>query len=376
VSLHVGLSPLNVVPGETGGGELYARRLLPALLADGSVRVSLFLGREAARSFAEEPWSDEVTIVEVPASMRSRPVRVAAEQVWLPLAAHRARVDLLHNLFNTAPALPGVAQVTTILDVIWRRFPDTQRAGYARIIDALVRVAARRSRRVLTISEASKADIVELLGVPGDRVDVTPLGPSLPASAPAAAEPDVRERLGLGTAPIVLTVSAKKPHKNLERLFEAFARVTYEPAPVLVVPGFPTFHEERLRALAASTPAAGRIRFAGWLEEPTLVALYRAARLMVFPSLAEGFGLPVLDALEQGTPVACSRASSLPEVAGDAAVYFDPADVEDMRRAIETLLRDDALCTRLAATGHERAERFTWAATASATVAAYERALR
>jgi glycosyltransferase involved in cell wall biosynthesis len=376
VTLHVGLSPLNVVPGQTGGGELYARRLVPALLgAAADLRLSLFLGREAAASFAEEPWSGDVAIVEAPASMKNRPVRVAAEQAWLPYAAHRAGVDLLHNLFNTAPAIPTVPQVTTILDVIWQRFPETQRRGYARAIDGLVRLAARRSRRVVTISEASKADIVELLGVPGERVDVTLLGPSLPPEGAAVAEAELRERLDLGSGPIVLTVSAKKPHKNLERLFEAFARIEADPAPVLVVPGFATFHEERLREAAGALASANRICFAGWVDEPTLTGLYRAARLLVFPSLAEGFGLPVLDALVQGAPVACSRTSSLPEVAGDAAVYFDPLDVEDMRRAIEELLRDEALRTRLIELGRERARGFTWSAPASATVSSDERAL-
>ena len=376
MTFHLGLSPLNVVPGETGGGELYARRLVPALLeARSDLRISLFLGREAARSFAAESWSRDVTIVTAPASMRNPPIRVAAEQAWLPLAARRARVELLHNLFNTAPAVPAVPQVTTILDVIWRRFPETQQRGYARVIDALVRAGARHSRRILTLSEASKDDIVSLLGIPPNGIDVTPLGPSLEPDIRTPAEDELRRRLNLGDAPIVLTVSAKKPHKNLERLLEAFADIDSEPAPVLVVPGFATFHEPRLLELAASLPAAGRIRFTGWLDEPTLVALYGAARCLVFPSLAEGFGLPVLDALVQGTPVACSHASSLPEVAGDAAVYFDPLDAGDIRRALERLLRDDALCRNLIALGRERARQFTWGRTAAATLAAYERAL-
>ena len=374
--MHVGLSPLNVVPGMTGGGELYARRLVPALLeAKPDVQLTLFLGREAAPSFAAEPWASDMDIVEVPARMRGRFMRVAAEHTLLPVLARRARVDLLHNLFNTAPVLPGVPQVTTVLDVIWKRFPETQKRGFAPVIDLLVGLAVRRSRRVLTISKASEEDIVTLLGVPRDRVDVTPLGPSLDTAVEPLAEASVRRLLDLGDAPIVLTVSARKPHKNLERLLEAFAALNGSPDAVLVLPGFETFYEARLRGLAATLPASSRIRFTGWLDEATLKGLFRAARCLVFPSLAEGFGLPVLDAFVQGTPVACARASALPEVAGEAALYFDPLDVGQIRDAIANLLRDDALRSSLASAGRERARRFSWAATAAGTLASYERAL-
>ena len=124
----------------------------------------------------------------------------------------------------------------------------------------------------------------------------------------------------------MLTVSAKRPHKNLERLFEAFSQVRAEPEPVLVVPGYPTFHEPELRARADALGVGSRIRFMGWIDDDVLDSLYRAASCFVFPSLAEGFGLPVLDALVRGTPTACSNASSLPEVGGDAVLYFDPTD--------------------------------------------------
>ena len=187
---------------------------------------------------------------------------------------------------------------------------------------------------------------------------------------------ELRRRLGLGNEPIVLTVSAKRPHKNLERLFEAFLGIATEGQPTLVVPGYPTFHEPALRARAEALGGGARIRFTGWLEDDLLDALYRAASCFVFPSLAEGFGLPVLDALVRGTPTACSNASSLPEVAGDAVLYFDPMDVGEMTRAIERLLADAALRERLRQAGPERARLFTWERTARATLASYDRALR
>jgi glycosyltransferase involved in cell wall biosynthesis len=265
--------------------------------------------------------------------------------------------------------------VTTILDVIYKRFPETQRRVFAYGLALLVPLAARRSRRVLALSEAGKADIVEFLGVDPERVDVTYLGPGLPDFDDPLPEAQVRAALGLGASPLLLTVSAKRPHKNLERLIEAFERLEAEPAPVLALPGFATEFEPALRRRAERGPAAERIRFAGWLDDRTLDALYRAAAGFVFPSLAEGFGLPVLEALRRGTPVACSNASSLPEVAGDAAVYFDPLDIGAVVEAMKRLLEDAALRGRLAAAGPGQAARFTWEATAAATVASYERAL-
>jgi glycosyltransferase involved in cell wall biosynthesis len=375
VTLAVGLNALHLLPGETGGSELYARRLVGALAAsDDAPRLVVFAPREAAASLAAEPWAERVEIVRVPIHARNRARRVLAEQTTLRRAVARARVRLLHNLFTTAPALPGVPQVTTILDVIYKRFPEAHAGVLTHGMRLLVPLAARRSRRVLTLSQAAKDDIVRFLHVPAERVDVTYLGPALPETDPVS-EDELRRRLGLGNEPIVLTVSAKRPHKNLERLFEAFLPVATEGGqPALVVPGYPTFHEPTLQARVEALGGAGRIRFTGWLEDDLLDGLYRAASCFVFPSLAEGFGLPVLDALVRGTPTACSNASSLPEVAGDAVLYFDPTDVGAMTRAIERLLTDAALRERLSLAGPERARAFTWERTAQATLESYRRA--
>jgi glycosyltransferase involved in cell wall biosynthesis len=271
----------------------------------------------------------------------------------------------LHNLYTTAPAAPGVPQVTTILDVIYRRFPATHEGVLGRGLAALVWMAARRSQRVIAISEAGKTDIVRFLGVPVERVDVTHLGPAL-GDEETTPESDLRRELDLGNAPIVLTVSAKRPHKNLERLFEGFKEVDGDS--VLVAPGYSTFYEDELRKKAGD-----RIRLTGWLPDAQLDGLYRAATCFVFPSLAEGFGLPVLDALVRGTPVACSNATSLPEVAGDAALYFDPQDRDAITAAIERLLADEPLRERLREAGLRQAAKFSWRTTAESTLASYER---
>jgi glycosyltransferase involved in cell wall biosynthesis len=369
--VRVGLNVLHLVPRETGGGELYVRRLVPALLEAGrELELVVFAGHEAAPSLSVEPWASEVELVHVPVRSRSRPRRVMAEQTLLPRAARRARVDLLHNAQNTAPAVPRVPQVTTILDVIYKRYPETHAGVLAAGVALLVPLAARRSRRILTLSEAAKDDIARYLHVEPDRIDVTPLGPGLSDDVSPVDEAELRRRHELGDAPIVLTVSAKRPHKNLERLLEAIALLRADPKPVLVAPGYETVFEPELRKRAGE-----RVRFLGWVEDGELEGLYRAATCFVFPSLAEGFGLPVLEAMVRGVPVACSRIGPLEEVAGDAACYFEPTDVADMARAIESLLADGDLRTRLAEAGRKRAQEFTWARTAEATIASYERAL-
>jgi len=369
----VGVNLLHLVPRETGGGELYARRLLPALLNEvDPPELTLFAARETAASLRAEPWIREVRIEEMRVDSRNRVSRVLAEQTLLPLAARRNRIDLLHNVFTTAPALPGVPQVTTILDVIYKRYPETHRGVLAWGMHALVPLAAHRSRRILTLSEASKADLIRFLGLPPDRIDVTYLGPGLPDNVTPTPEDNLRRRLRLGDEPIVLTVSAKRPHKNLERLISAVG--TLDTPAKLIVPGYATPFEETLRAHAERV-ARGRVVFTGWVDSQTLEGLYRAATCLAFPSLAEGFGLPVLEAMRRGLPVACSDAASLPELAGDAALYFNATETDAIRVALERLLVDSNLRERLSAVGREQAKKFTWEATACATLQSYERAL-
>ena len=364
--MKVAVNLLHLVPGETGGAEMYARRLLPALQeADPSLELTLFCGRAAAASF--QGWD----VVALHFDPRSRVRRVLAEQTLLPRALMRRRPQLLHNVFNTAPALPGIAQVTTIHDLVHERFP--QHGPFSKSVALLVRLAARRSARILTVSQASKADIVRFLGVPAERVDVAPNGPGIGEDVQGPTPLEIRRRFAVGDAPLVLTVAPTRPHKNVERLVAALARV---PDAVLVVPGYQTGREDELRRHAERLGVADRLRRPGWVDDATLDGLYRAADCFVFPSLAEGFGLPVLEAMLRDAPVACSNATSLPEVAGDAALLFDPLDVEAIADAIRRILEDEQLAGQLRRAGRERARRFSWDEAARRTLDSYARALQ
>jgi len=372
--LKVGLNLLHLVPGETGGSEIYARRLIPALLdAPGELELVLFTSREGAPAIREQPWSGQVAVRELSVRARSRIRRVLGEQTLLPRAAHRAGIDLLHNLFTTAPARVGVPQVTTIHDLIYKRFPEAHAGPFSSGMRALVPLAARRSSRIIAISEATKRDVASFLEVDPGRIDVVYEGPGFAPAVEPDPEDVIRRRLSLGDRPIVLSVSAHRPHKNLERLIDAIARI--EPPAVLVVPGYRTRWEDGLKAHAVRAGAADRVRFAGWVADEELEGLYGAATCLAFPSLAEGFGLPVLEAMIRGLPVACSNATSLPEVAGSAALFFDPEDTGAIAEAIARLLADRGLREQLATAGREQAARFTWERAAAGTLASYERAL-
>lgn len=375
--MRVGLDLLYLVPGETGGTETYARRLVPELAAARpGIRLVAFARAELAAELDAEPWCDGLEVLRIPTPRAGRPGQVAAEQALLPAAARRARVDILHGLANTVPAVvPGAASVVTIHDLIHRRFPETHAGILGRGLRALVALAARRADRIVTLSEAGRRDIVELLGVDPARIDVVPNGPGAdPEAAPAEADA-LRERLALGPGPIVLSVSAKRPHKNLGRLIDALARLDRDPPPELVIPGYRTAHEAELAGRARAAGVRERVHLPGWLAGAELEGLYRHATCLAFPSLAEGFGLPVLEAMRRGLPVACSRTSAVPEVGGDAALYFDPESVEDIAGALRRLLSDEGLRADLARRGRERARRFSWRASAEGTLGSYERAL-
>jgi glycosyltransferase involved in cell wall biosynthesis len=372
--MHLGLNLIYLVPGETGGMETYARELIPALRAERpGLRITAFVNREASDS-VDAPWGTLVPAVTVPVRVRRRWQWVRAEQQLLPRLAARAGIDILHSLGSTAPAWGRFRRVVTIHDVIYRIYPEAHGGIRARAMGLLVPLAARRSHRVVAPSESTRDDLVRLLDVPAAKIDVAPLGVSAPTVEPSA-ESDVRRRLRLENRVVVLTASAKRPHKNLRRLLDAWALLPADGRPVLVLPGYPTPHERELRAHAAHLGLEADTRFLDWITQADLEALHRIAACFVFPSLYEGFGLPLLEAMARGVPIACSDRASLREVAGSAARLFDPESPPAIGDAVRELLNDTATAERLRAAGLDRAAQFTWSATARATLQTYEIAL-
>jgi glycosyltransferase involved in cell wall biosynthesis len=284
-------------------------------------------------------------------------------------------VDLVHSLASTAPLWGRFRKVVTVHDLIYARFPDAHSRIREKGMRVLVPAAVRRSDVVIADSQSTRSDLIELVGAKADRIDVVPLGLGQARRDRPPPEAEVRERFGLGARRVLLSLSAKRPHKNLAALIGALARIPAEHRPLLVLPGYPTWHEGELRERAARSGVIDDVLFLGWLGGAEIEGLWAIADVFVFPSLYEGFGLPVLEAMARGVPVACSNASSLPEVAGDAALLFDPHDESAIARAVERLLTDRAEAERLRSAGRQRVAEFTWERTARLTLDSYARAL-
>jgi glycosyltransferase involved in cell wall biosynthesis len=374
--MHIGLNLVFLVPGETGGMEVAARELIPALLshAPPDTRFTAFVNREAATA-KDGPWGELLPAVTVPVNARDRVQWVLGEQTLLPILAARAGVELVHSLASTAPLWGRFRRVVTVHDLIYARYPEAHAGIRDKGMKLLVPGAARRSDRVIADSRSTRDDLVALLGLAAERIDIVPLGFGSVRREQPLAEQDVRARLGLGERRVVLSLSAKRPHKNLLALIGAFARLPAEDRPVLVLPGYPTAYESQLRERASALGIAEDVRFPAWLSSAELEGVWAIARVFVFPSLYEGFGLPVLEAMARGVPVACSNASALTEVAGDAALLFDPRDEQAIAVAVARLLDDDARRTQLVARGHARAREFTWERSARLTLDCYRRTL-
>jgi glycosyltransferase involved in cell wall biosynthesis len=375
--MHVGLNLVYLVPGEIGGMEVYARELIPALLEERpDLKLTAFINREAAEA-KNGPWGDLIPSVTIPVRARNRVEWVRGEQQYLPRAAARQGVDLVHSLASTAPAWGDFKRVTTIHDLIYKAHPEAHVGLRTLGMRVLVPLAARRSHRIVTDSESTRRDVERFLGTDPANVDVVPLGTGTTMTAEPEPASELRARHDLGDRPVALTVSAQRPVKNHGMLIDAVALIPAERRPLLVIAG-PSYDDEYgagLRDRARAAGVDGDVRWLGWTANAELEGLYALADCFVFPSLYEGFGLPVLEAMRRGVPVACSDRSSLPEVAGDAALYFDPESPAAVAAAIEEILGSPGEAELMRAAGRAQAERFTWNATARGTLAVYERAL-
>jgi glycosyltransferase involved in cell wall biosynthesis len=298
------------------------------------------------------------------------------ELVTIPVALMRSHIDLFHAPHYVVSPLVRCPFIVTIHDCIHLRFPQYLPNQLApRYARTMMRSSATRARRVLTVSQASKLDIVEELHIPGDKVEViyNALDERL-ATPPTGAElARVRDRYQL-EAPFILYTGNIKPHKNLDRLIEAYAllrRQGVTEARLLII-GDEISKYPNLRRLVHRHQLHPHVRFLGFVSDEMLAILYRLATVFVFPSLYEGFGLPPLEAMAAGTPVIASNVSSLPEVVGDAALLIDPMDPRDIANAMARVIREPQLRADLVARGHERVRAFSWERSAARVREVYE----
>ena len=309
-----------------------------------------------------------------PVPDRSAPYSVR-EQWSLPLTVSREKPDVFHAPHYVLPTLMPGRTMVTIHDCIHLMFPEYLPCRMAKVYArAAMYSATRRASRILTVSESSKRDILRFFPVDPGKITViyNAIDERFRIQPAEDATARVRERYQLAD-PFVLYVGNVKPHKNVERLIEAFALVLRRWPGTLTlliigeaISSFPT-----LRRAVHRHQLHGRVRFLGFVPEDTLSVLYRLAGVFVFPSLYEGFGLPALEAMACGTPVVASNVSSLPEVLDEAALLVDPHSAPEIADAIVRVLSDPAVGAELRAKGLARAEQFSWPRSVARTLEIY-----
>jgi glycosyltransferase involved in cell wall biosynthesis len=303
------------------------------------------------------------------------------EHLSIPLKLRRLGADLLHSPHYVRPLFCAIPSVVTIHDCIHLLFPEYLPNRMAwRYAHFMIGRAVGRSRLVFTVSEASRRDILRFYpSTDPEKVLVVPnaIDPDLLEDPGPDERERVRERYQI-RGRFVLFVGNVKPHKNLERLIAAFARLRGEPGNEdlkLLIIGEDVSRYGSLRRTVEEAGVRQDVRFFGFVPDRTLAALYRMASVFAFPSLYEGFGLPPLEAMACGTPVVTSRLSSLPEVVGDAAVLVDPYSVEDIARGLRLALPEGAFRAELIGKGYARARSFSWERSVAAVHAGYLKVL-
>jgi glycosyltransferase involved in cell wall biosynthesis len=352
---RIGVNALYLIPGGVGGTEIYLRELLSGLAAlDQTNEYFVFTNMETGDDLVPQQANFHGRPQAVQAQFR--PGRILWEQIVLPLEASRFRLDVMFNPGFTAPLAALCRNVTTFHDLQHKRHPEYFRWFDLPFWRLLLWASAHRSQKLIAVSQATRADLLRYYSISGTRVSVIHHGVdtgffSLDRSR---------------TEPYLLCVSTLHPHKNLERLVRAFARKRRPQR--LILAGVRGFHTQEIEDLILSLEFKDRVEITGWLEREALLRLYERAEAFVYPSTFEGFGMPVLEALAAGIPVACSNIPPIQEVAGDAALFFDPLNEDAMAKAIDDILNDQSLRARLAKAGPERARPFTWRRCAEQTL--------
>lgn len=349
--MRIGINALYLIPGGVGGTEVYLRRLVEALEGLATEHEFIvFTNRETGRLGRR--------CVELPVRASFRPGRLLYEQFALPFALRRHGIKALLNPGFTAPAWAGVPQATVFHDLQHKRHPEYFRWFDLPFWELFLWVAARRSEKLIAVSEATRADVRHYYGVDAAVVE-------------HGVEREFFELAGRREdGGYLLCASTTHPHKNHGRLLRAFAALRREaPEARLVLTGVKGFAAAEVEAAVSALGLESGVELKGWVARDELYELFRRARGFVYPTKFEGFGMPVLEALAADVPLACSAIEPLKGIAGECAVLFDPEDDGAVLEALRKLWRGEA-----PGGGPARAAGYTWERAARETVRALENA--
>lgn len=369
--MRIGINALFLIPGKVGGTEVYIRNLVRSLSGlDEGNEYLIFINRESAGVF--EGIAPGFKIVPCPIKAEMRPVRILWEQFILPFQVLKYRLDVLLSAGMTAPFICPAKSIVVIHDLQHENEPQNFPWHYRVFLKTIIYLSAKKADKVVAVSGHVKEDIVRHYKIPPGDVHVTYNAVDRAAfyRRPPEEVLSVRKRYSLPER-FILYIASSLPHKNYERLLAAFRTVRdREPGVKLVLIGARDYGGEEIRKKISALGLENDTVFLGWLPFEDIPAIYSASDLFAFPSLHEGFGIPVIEAMACAVPVVCSDIEPLREVAADSAVFVDPLSAEKIAEGMLSVLRNKTLRGSLVSSGLKRAEEFSWDKTALKTMAA------
>jgi glycosyltransferase involved in cell wall biosynthesis len=350
---------------ERAGIGRYARELIRALARlDHSNRYVLFVPRDAHDDLLKFDWPSNFSIKHAPLTERYLAALWHRARVPLPIESFISKVDVLYSPDFLLPPTHARRKIVTVHDLSYVRLPECFPAPLLNYLNHAVPPSVVRADLVLADAVSTQRDLIDVYRVPREKIRVLYSGVDARFGPDVSEDARARVRALTKGKPYLLAVGTLQPRKNYVRLIEAFAQIANSQIRVrnlqLVIAGGRGWMFDEVFAAVERFRVRDRVLFPSFVPEEDLPALYTLASLLVFPSLYEGFGLPVAEAMACGTPVVTSNASSLPEVAGDAALYFNPRDADAMAAAMRRALTDDALRADLRVKGFAQVKKFLW----------------
>jgi glycosyltransferase involved in cell wall biosynthesis len=366
------------IPADRTGVGVYAENLVRELALQLSGDDTLFLLVQKDEERIREVARGRANVVIVPLTTglwRNRALLMLYEQFVMPWLLLRNNIDVVHSLHYTHPLISPCARVVTIHDLTFLRFPELHTTGRRWIMPFFIKRAVRHAEGLVFVSQVTSNDTEKLIPSTNQSVRrVIPHGVNAGDFQVAADwKQEVLDKLSI-LSPFLLFVGTLEPRKNVVRLIQAFEQFASRyPELLLIIAGKPGWNFEDIFTAMKATAYRERIRHLGFVSEPEKKALLAACEILIYPSLYEGFGLPVLEAMAAGAPVITSNVSSLPEVAGDAAVLIDPLSVEEISGAMQAILDNPVQREELVRKGRDQAARFSWARAAAQTLDTYRK---